>query len=140
MDFFSFLAFFGKSYALPEGRCLRRMKHLRLLRCFLRLPVSTIPITSDMSDIELMQASKTGSCSSETLSIGDRVTHPEFGVGTVLGFRKQNGERVGDTSGGLTSKGCVRIDFKIRGPWNVMEPLQWESSSAVRPIVWLAFS
>jgi hypothetical protein len=67
-------------------------------------------------------------CNSETLTVGDRVVDDEDGAGTVLGFRKQNGDRIGDTSGGLESNGCVRIKFDIRGEWNTTNTLHFEKN------------
>ncbi len=82
-------------------------------------------------------------CNSETLAVGDRVVDVEHGAGIVLGFRKQNGDRIGDTSGGLSSNGCVRIKFDARGDWNTTNKLSFEkidteapsapSSSSIRP-------
>jgi hypothetical protein len=69
-------------------------------------------------------------CNSETLTVGDRVVDESAGAGTVLGFRKQNGDRIGDTSGGLESKGCVRVKFDIRGGWNTVNTLRFENNGS----------
>lgn len=52
-----------------------------------------------------------------------RVRHSELGPGTLIGY-KHAGERTGDTSGGLSSDGYVRIRFDRGSPgrdgcWNV---------------------
>ncbi len=50
-------------------------------------------------------------CNSETLAVGDRVVDVEYGAGTVLGFCKQSGERIGDTSGGLAIWEGKQVDL-----------------------------
>jgi hypothetical protein len=76
-------------------------------------------------------------CNSETLTVGDRVVDEVHGAGTVLGFRKQNGDEIGDTSGALLFlNGCVRIKFDIRGEWNTTNTLHFENK--VRPCSYLA--
>ena len=47
----------------------------------------------------------------QSLKVGEtRVTHRKWGSGTLLGY-KHRGTRTGDTSGGLSSDGFVRIRF-----------------------------
>ena len=79
-------------------------------------------------------AARAGPCNSETIAIGDRVTgkcdRTPNCPGTVLGFRRQDGTRVGDTSGGLNSKGCVRVDFDGKRKWNTTDRLEWEPVAA----------
>ncbi|CAD7938588.1 unnamed protein product [Amoebophrya sp. A120] len=93
--------------------------------------------------------------SDANLEIGVRVRHHLYGKGTVLGWRyndaanksSSGGLRVGDTSGGLCSRGYARVLFDDihKGKWNVpfidckvigiapMElacyPLQWYDNS-----------
>lgn len=73
-------------------------------------------------------AARSGPCNSETLSVGDRVVGRIDSAscnGTVLGFRRQDGTRFGETGGGLSSVGCVRIDFDGKRKWNTTDPLHW---------------
>ncbi len=52
-----------------------------------------------------------------------RVFHKEFGSGTLIGWRQLRGGnlRIGDTSGGLASTGCARVQFDgPKGKWNLM--------------------
>jgi hypothetical protein len=49
----------------------------------------------------------------KTPTLQMRVCHKEFGVGTLIGWRQLRGGnlRIGDTSGGLASNGCARVQF-----------------------------
>lgn len=73
--------------------------------------------------------SLTKTLNDSNLEIGLRLNHALYGFGTVIGWRYNDyhnrspggGLRVGDTSGGLCSRGYVRILFDDvnKGKWNV---------------------
>jgi hypothetical protein len=96
----------------------------------------TYPILTKGALEELDADGELGDGKTPTLQM--RVCHKEFGVGTLIGWRQLRGGhlRIGDTSGGLASNGCARVQFDgPKGRWNLMLTELTESAlpSAARP-------